>query len=284
MRNRIILFLLSMLYLNGIDAQELVVNSFRLDPLNDAASGANAKLDLRKEPLALILVRFAAAAPTFDGDVMGTVEERKKNEYWVYMADESKELTIYQELASPLKVSFADYGIDELQSTCTYIMDLKLIQSDNNYWEDSNTRILGKWTRDNNLSNIAQVFDRENIIFEFKKNGIVKYNYVRQYENRTVKAKYKAIMNGSYSIANDSVFIILNKADYHDGISVIKKSLGIDVDIDGAKSDLSKEFRLTSHGLYRKVRLIILDKREMVFEMGNNNIKSDRKQEKYIRK
>ena len=286
MRNRLILLFLSILFLQGMDAQELVVNSFRLDPLKDYASGANAKLDLNKKPLALILVRFAAAAPTLDGNIMGAVEEKEKNEYWVYMAAGSVRLTIHQELALPLEVSFADYGIDQLQSSATYIMDLKLTQADNKYWEDSNTKILGKWTRDNVSTATSQELDRENILFDFKNNGIVKYNYVHQIENRTFKAKYKVAMNGSYSIAKDSVFIIFNTFGYDDGISVRRKDGYVVTQqyVDYVKDQMSREFRYIGLGLYRKVKLILLDKREMIFEMGNNSIESKRKQEKYIRK
>jgi hypothetical protein len=286
MRNRLILLLLSILFLQGMDAQELVVNSFRLDPLKDYASGANAKLDLNKKPLALILVRFAAAAPTFDGNIMGAVEEKEKNEYWVYMAAGSVRLTIHQELALPLEVSFADYGIDKLQSSATYIMDLKLTQADNKYWEDSNTKILGKWTRDNVSTATSQELNRENILFDFKNNGIVKYNYIHQIENRTFKAKYKVAMTGSYSIAKDSVFIIFNTFDHDDAISVRRKDGYVVTQqyVENVKDQMSEEFRYIGLGLYRKVKLILLDKREMIFEMGNNNISSKRKQEKYIRK
>lgn len=286
MSNRLILLFLSILFLQGMDAQELVVNSFRLDPLKDYASGANAKLDLNKKPLALILVRFAAAAPTFDGNIMGAVEEKEKNEYWVYMAAGSVRLTIHQELALPLEVSFADYGIDRLQSSATYIMDLKLTQADNKYWEDSNTKILGKWTRDNVSTATSQELNRENILFDFKNNGIVKYNYVHQIENRTFKAKYKVAMTGSYSIAKDSVFIVFNTFDHDDGISVKRKDGYVVTQkyVDNVKDQMSEEFRYIGLGLYRKVKLILLDKREMIFEMGNNNISSKRKQEKYIRK
>lgn len=286
MRNRLLLLLLSILFVKGMDAQELVVNSFRLDVLNDNASGAKAKLDNNNKPLALIMVRFAAAAPTFDGNVMGKVEEKEKNEYWVYMAAGSTMLTIYHELASPLEISFADYGIDELQSTQTYIMDLKLAQADNKYWEDSNTKILGKWTRDDISTATSQELNRENILFDFKNNGIVKYNYVHQIENRTFKAKYKVAMTGSYSIAKDSVFIVFNTFDYDDAISVRRKDGYVVTQkyVDNVKDQMSEEFRYIGLGLYRKVKLILLDKREMIFEMGNNNISSKRKQEKYIRK
>lgn len=314
MSNRLILLFLSILFLQGMDAQELVVNSFRLDPLKDYASGANAKLDLNKKPLALILVRFAAAAPTFDGNIMGAVEEKEKNEYWVYMAAGSVRLTIHQELALPLEVSFADYGIDRLQSSATYIMDLKLTQADNNYWDNSNTKILGKWTRVNSyyepnvgdlntyvntiafiplfeipnakISNRDKTLNIEVQTLDFKKNGIVKYNYVHQLTHQTFNAKYKAVMTGSYSIANDSVFINFNTSDDDEAFSLTRKDGGLATQevIDIVKSKMSEKHKYSNHGLYRKVKLILLDKREMIFEMGNNHIASEIKQEKYIRK
>ena len=284
MRNRLLLLFFFLFFLQGMDAQELVVNSFRLS-LKDYASGANAKLDLNKKPLALILVRFAAAAPTFDGNIMGTVEEKEKNEYWVYMAAGSTQLIIHQELALPLEVSFADYGIDQLQSAKTYIMDLKLTQADNKYWEDSNTKILGKWTRNNIFTATSEESHREVVMFDFKKNGVFKYNYVHQIENRSFAAKYKITMNGSYTISKDSVFCVFNTFDYDDGITVkIKDGRPISQKVaDAVKEDMAVELRYLQIGLYSKVRLIMLDKREMIFEMGNNNIVK-RKQEKYIRK
>ena len=317
MKNSLLLIILSILFCERMDAQELVINSFRLDPLKDYASGANAKLDLNKKPLALILVRFAAAAPTFDGNVMGKVEEKEKNEYWVYMAAGSIRLTIYQELALPLVVSFADYGIDQLQSAKTYIMELKLTQADNKYWEDSNTRILGKWTRVNDyyepttvsdlnsfvnhiafipiatipddkikISNEFLTSGREVQTLDFKKNGIVKYTLVHQITNKTFNAKYKAVMTGLYSIANDSVFINFNTSDDDEAFSLTRKDGGLATQevIDIVKSKMSEKHKYSNHGLYRKVKLILLDKREMIFEMGNNHIASEIKQEKYIRK
>lgn len=286
MKIRLFFILLFICYVSGVNAQELVVSSFRLDPLDASATGNDAILDGEGKPCALIKVRFAAAPPTFEGNVMPDVKEKHKNEYWVYVLAHSLSLTIRHELAPPVDVNFSDYNISELQSSCTYILDLKLIQSEKNYWVDSNTKILGKWARDNVSTATSQELDRENVMFEFKKEGVLKYTYVHQIEDRTFKAKYKVTMNGLYSIAKDSVFILFETFDYDDGISVKRKDgyVVTKEDVYYAKDQMSKEFRYLEHGLYRKVRLILLDKREMIFEMGNNEITSERKQEKYIRK
>lgn len=285
MKSRLLLFLLFICCVTKIGAQELVVSSFRLDPLDASATGNDAIMDGENKPCALIKVRFAAAPPAFEGNVMPDVKEKHKNEYWVYMLAHSLSLTIRHELAPPIDVNFRDYDIAELQSSCTYVLDLKLVQSENNYWEDSNTKILGKWTRNNIFTATSEESHREVVMFDFKKNGVFKYNYVHQIENRSFAAKYKITMNGSYTISKDSVFCVFNTFDYDDGITVkIKDGRPISQKVaDAVKEDMAVELRYLQIGLYSKVRLIMLDKREMIFEMGNNNIVK-RKQEKYIRK
>lgn len=315
MKSRLILFLLFICCVTKIGAQELVVSSFRLDPHDASATGNDAIMDGENKPCALIKVRFAAAPPSFEGDnVMPDVKEKHKNEYWVYMVANSLSFTIRHELAPPIDVNFRDYNISELQSSCTYVLDLKLVQSDNNYWDNSNTKILGKWTRVNSyyepnvgdlntyvntiafiplfeipnakISNRDKTLNIEVQTLDFKKNGIVKYNYVHQLTHQTFNAKYKAVMTGSYSIANDSVFINFNTSDDDEAFSLTRKDGGLATQevIDIVKSKMSEKHKYSNHGLYRKVKLILLDKREMIFEMGNNHIASEIKQEKYIRK
>lgn len=315
MKRKFLMFLLFICCLTKANAQELVVSSFRFDPLDASASGNDAIMDGHNKPCALIKVRFAAAPPAFEGiNVMPDVKEKRKNEYWVYMVAHSLSLTIRHELAPPIDVNFRDYDIAELQSSCTYILDLKLTQADNKYWEDSNTMILGKWTRVNDyyepdlgdlntyvsriafiplfeipnakISNRYKTLNEEVQTLDFNKNGIVKYNYVHQITHQTFKAKYKAVMKGSYSIANDSVFINFNTSDDDEAFSLTRKDGGLVTQevIDRVKSKMSEKHKYSNHGLYRKVKLILLDKREMIFEMGNNEIASEIKQEKFIRK
>ena len=287
LKQRYIFFcLLFLLTVCPLHAQQLNVKELKVAP-NDPAATQYPVKDRNQQNCALVIVNMVVDGAKFEGNIIK--QERKANgEYWVYVTEGTMDFTIYTNDYLAEEVDFQMFGIRGLKSGTTYKMKVEreLIQSERNNWVDSNTKILGKWSRDNVSTATSQELDRENVMFEFKKEGALKYTYVHQIENRTFKAKYKAIMNGSYSIAKDSVFILFNTFDYDDGISVKRKDgyLVTDKFVDDVKDQMSEEFRYIGHGLYRKVRLILLDKREMIFEMGNNEITSERKQEKYIRK
>ena len=107
-------------------AQELTVKSFR-EADHDLAARTHAHKDMNGNYCALLKVQLVASEAQFDGNVIGDVAF-KNNEYWVYMAQGSKRLKVYHQDYLPLEVTFSDYGINHLDSRCTYV--LTLLRSD----------------------------------------------------------------------------------------------------------------------------------------------------------
>lgn len=50
----------------------------------------------------------------------------KTSEYWVYMPQGSKRLTVKTEGVLPANVEFADYGVNSLTSNVTYVMTMQV--------------------------------------------------------------------------------------------------------------------------------------------------------------
>ena len=121
-----IVFFLVLFLCPGIKAQELTVKSFR-EAGYDLAARTQVRKDINGGDCALLKVQLVASGAQFDGNVIGDISF-KINEYWVYMSQGSKRLKVYHPNFLPLEVTFSDYGIDHLESKCTYV--LTLLRSD----------------------------------------------------------------------------------------------------------------------------------------------------------
>lgn len=84
----------------------------------------HAPIDSKGNPCGLVKVMSTIQDLTFKGEIVGDVEN-KTNEYHVFLAKGSRELTIARPHILPVKVSFAEYGIDEISSKATYTISLK---------------------------------------------------------------------------------------------------------------------------------------------------------------
>ncbi|MBR1427347.1 MAG: PEGA domain-containing protein [Paludibacteraceae bacterium] len=107
-------------------AQELTVRSFDED-VKDLSAATQLRKDLNDVPCALVKVQLTAKGAEFSGNVMGDVQS-KTSEYWVYMAQGSKRLTISAPGYLPLEVTFADYGVKSLQQKITYKLVINIPQ------------------------------------------------------------------------------------------------------------------------------------------------------------
>lgn len=92
---------------------------------SDLAARTQARQDLNGNDCALVKVQIAASGVTFSGNVMGDVAN-VGNEYWVYLPEGTKRLTVRHPSYLPLEVTFADYGITSLMGKTTYILTLLL--------------------------------------------------------------------------------------------------------------------------------------------------------------
>lgn len=120
-RNIIILVIIAS-YLSA-EAQSLKLTHFEEKP-TDLSARTNVRKDLNDTDCALVKVRLAIPGATFNGLVVGPVEE-KTSEYWVYMAANAKKVTLMVPNYLPLEVVFADYGIPKLESKVVYLLTVQ---------------------------------------------------------------------------------------------------------------------------------------------------------------
>ena len=116
----LIIFISTVLCQNSF-SQGFKVNEFKQN-INDG-SAFHAPLDANGHPCGLVKVRTDNAELKFKGNIVGEVEN-KTNEYWVYMAQGSKQLSILHPNFLPMSMDFDAYGIGEVSSKATYILTL----------------------------------------------------------------------------------------------------------------------------------------------------------------
>lgn len=120
MINRILILLTLFLSPLVSIAQELSVKTFEVRT-NDLSARTQSRQDNNGNDCALVKVQLAASGAKFEGNVVGDVKY-DTSEYWVYMPQGSKRLTIKVEGYLPLNVSFEDQGVKGLEAKTTYVM------------------------------------------------------------------------------------------------------------------------------------------------------------------
>ncbi|MGM9799924.1 MAG: formylglycine-generating enzyme family protein [Muribaculaceae bacterium] len=104
--------------------QKMTVEGMTAKPFDISASKYK-RYDLNNQPCALVKVLLAAKGATFEGNVIGEVDN-KVSEYWVYMSKETRRLRVKCPNYLPVMVEFADYGIKGLESSTTYELVIAL--------------------------------------------------------------------------------------------------------------------------------------------------------------
>ena len=99
-------------------AQKLTVESFKLAS-SDLTAQTQPRKDLNDKNCALIKVGLGLQGVQFEGSIMGNVEN-KTGEYWVYMPQGNRMLKVKHANYAPVMVTFADYGVEKLESNRTY--------------------------------------------------------------------------------------------------------------------------------------------------------------------
>ena len=113
-----LLILLTIVSIPSFSQKEMEVIKFGVST-SDISARTNQREDTKGESCALIKVQLPVPNASFEGDIIGRVSH-KINEYWVYMPQNSTNLTILLFDYTPLSVEFKDYGIDNLISKETY--------------------------------------------------------------------------------------------------------------------------------------------------------------------
>ena len=118
MRNILLSFVLLFAAISSAFAQELTVKSFKLAS-SDLTAQTQPRKDLNDCNCALIKVGIGLQGVQFEGGIMGNVEN-KIGEYWVYMPQGNRQLKVKHANYAPIMVTFADYGVEKLESNRTY--------------------------------------------------------------------------------------------------------------------------------------------------------------------
>ena len=115
-----LLFLLFVFQTIVVCAQELTVKSFKLAE-NDISAQTQSRKDLNDRNCALVKVQFVGVISEVEGNVVKPLVKHG-NETWVYMPQGSRQLKILTQSYLPVMVTFADYGVEKLESNRTYVL------------------------------------------------------------------------------------------------------------------------------------------------------------------
>ena len=122
MKKYLILFLLFALQTIAALAQKLQVESFKIAE-NDISAQTQPRKDLNNRNCALVKVQFVGAISEVEGNVVKPLAKHG-NETWVYMPQGSRQLKLLTQNYLPVMVTFADYGVEKLVSSRTYVLVL----------------------------------------------------------------------------------------------------------------------------------------------------------------
>ena len=120
MNKPLLLFLFFVLHVFEICAQELTVKSFMLAE-NDISAQTQPRKDLNDRNCALVKVQYVGVISEVEGNVVKPLVKHG-NETWVYMPQGSRLLKLLTQSYLPVMVTFADYGVEKLESNRTYVL------------------------------------------------------------------------------------------------------------------------------------------------------------------
>ena len=122
MKKSLFLFLLFALQTIAALAQKLQVESFNIAE-SDISAQTQPRKDLNDRNCALVKVQFVGAISEVEGNVVKPLVKHG-NETWVYMPQGSRQLKLLTQNYLPVMVTFADYGVEKLESNRTYVLIL----------------------------------------------------------------------------------------------------------------------------------------------------------------
>mgnify|MGYP006982565732 FL=1 len=113
------LFIL-LLFSISVYSQELHVKSFVIAE-SDLSAQTQPRKDLNDKNCALVKVQFVGVISEVEGNVVKPLVKHG-NETWVYMPQGSRQLKVLTQNYLPVMVTFADYGVEKLESSRTYVL------------------------------------------------------------------------------------------------------------------------------------------------------------------
>ena len=121
---KLIAIILLLLIVGRVEGQDVAVKYFTLVP-SDLSVQIQPRKDLNGKNCALVKVGIGLQGVQFEGNIMGEIAN-KVGEYWVYMPRGCRMLKVKHPNCSPIMVTFANFGIEKLESNRTYQLTLKV--------------------------------------------------------------------------------------------------------------------------------------------------------------
>lgn len=122
MKRYFIVFAVFFLVVSSVYSQELTIKSFKVIT-SDLSAQTQPRKDLNDKNCALVKVQFVGGISEIEGNVI-TPLIKHGNETWVYMPQGSRQMKVLTQSFLPVMVTFADYGIEKLESNRTYVLIL----------------------------------------------------------------------------------------------------------------------------------------------------------------
>ncbi len=91
----------------------------------DISASTHKRLDINKEPCALIKVEANSSKVKFQGNIIGDVLY-DAGEYWIYLSQGTKIFKIFHPEQAPITIEFPKYGITSLKGERTYVIRLNI--------------------------------------------------------------------------------------------------------------------------------------------------------------
>ena len=120
MKKYLFLFWLFALQTIAALAQKLQVESFNIAE-NDISAQTQSRKDLNDRNCAMVKVQLVGTISEVEGNVVKPLMKHG-NETWVYMPQGSRQLKLLTQSYLPVMVTFADYGVEKLESNRTYVL------------------------------------------------------------------------------------------------------------------------------------------------------------------
>ena len=192
----------------------------------DATARTQKKLDNNDNPCALVKVQLAKSGAEFDGQVVD-VPSYSKSEYYVYMAQGSKKMTVRTNGFLPLDVVFSNYGIKKLEALTTYKLVIE-IPKNVSVEED---RIQTGWLIIESDPVGADVYLNDKHVGTT--NGALQINYAYgNYQYRLVKHNYHEL-TGDLQVNDSRVYKKFTLVPAFGSIEVTSNVSGARVSLDG---------------------------------------------------
>lgn len=122
MKRYFIVFAVFFLVVSSVYSQELTIKSFKVIT-SDLSAQTQPRKDLNDKNCALVKVQFVGGISEIEGNVIAPLIKHG-NETWVYMPQGSRQMKVLTQSFLPVMVTFADYGIEKLESNRTYVLIL----------------------------------------------------------------------------------------------------------------------------------------------------------------